>query len=166
MMPIPGYLGAIASNGPVSLMVPSTITTAPSGITPDAPRHGSVIAYAPRMRMVSVIALHPCNSARPRSRRVVTLLARSCEITGLPRGSPAATALPRVQRPPEVIRWASYPDREPSSCTRATPPLGPIACPLTSEPERGRPHRLAAPVALRLRPHRPEPSTPADTNGR
>src|SRR5258707_11354192 len=67
MTPISGYLGAIAAKGPVSLMVPSTITTAPSGITPDAPRRGSVIAYAPRMMMVSVIALHPCNSARLRS---------------------------------------------------------------------------------------------------
>src|SRR6202011_4669822 len=64
MTPISGYLGAIAANGPVSLTMPSTITTAPSGITPDAPRRGSVIAYAPRMMMVSVIALHPCNSAR------------------------------------------------------------------------------------------------------
>src|SRR5712664_4583744 len=63
MTPISGYLGAIAANGPVSLMVPSTITTAPAGITPGAPRRGSVIAYAPRMMMVSVIALHPCNSA-------------------------------------------------------------------------------------------------------
>src|SRR6266436_2728937 len=61
MTPILGYLGAIAANGPVSLMVPSTITTAPSRITPDAPRRGSVIAYAPRMMMVSVIGLHPCN---------------------------------------------------------------------------------------------------------
>src|SRR3954454_5378325 len=65
MTPIPGYLGAIAANGPASLMVPSAITTAPAGITPDAPRRGSVIAYAPRMMMVSVIALHPCNSAVP-----------------------------------------------------------------------------------------------------
>src|SRR6266481_5650476 len=67
MTRISGYLGAIAANGPVSLIVPSTITTAPAGITPDAPRRGSVIAYAPRMMMVSVIALHPCNSASPRS---------------------------------------------------------------------------------------------------
>src|SRR5690348_9788819 len=58
MTPAPGYLGAIAANGPVSLMVPSTIATAPAGITPDAPRRGSVIAYAPRMMMGSVIALH------------------------------------------------------------------------------------------------------------
>src|SRR6266478_4736507 len=64
MTPISGYLGAIAANGPVSLIVPSTITTAPDGITPDAPRRGSVIACAPRMMMVSVIALHPCNSIR------------------------------------------------------------------------------------------------------
>src|ERR1700730_10005194 len=67
MTPISGYLGAIAANGPVSLTMPSTITTAPAGITPDAPRRGSVSAYAPRMMMVSVIALHPRNSASPRS---------------------------------------------------------------------------------------------------
>jgi len=43
-------------------MVPSVITTAPAWITPDAPRRGSVITYAPRMMMVSVIGLaHPCN---------------------------------------------------------------------------------------------------------
>src|ERR1700724_814574 len=74
MTPAPGYLGAIAANGPVSLMVPSTITTVPAGITPDAPRRESVIAYAPRMIMVSVIALHPCNSARPRSRAWTSFL--------------------------------------------------------------------------------------------
>src|SRR5713226_7949216 len=69
MTPLPGYLGAIAANGPVSLMVPSTITTAPAGITPDAPRRGSVIAHAPRMMMVYVIALHPCNrSPGPRDK--------------------------------------------------------------------------------------------------
>src|SRR6266404_8920106 len=65
MTTAPGYLGAIAANGPVSLTVPSTITTAPAGITPDAPRRGSVIAYAPRMMMVSVIALHPCKFGTP-----------------------------------------------------------------------------------------------------
>src|SRR6266478_6379077 len=74
MTAISGYLGAIAANAPVSLMVPSTITTAPAGITPDAPRRGSVIAYAPLMMMVSVIALHPCNSARPRSRAWASFL--------------------------------------------------------------------------------------------
>ena len=44
MMSAPGYLGAIAAKGPVSLTVPSMITTAPAGITPDVPRRGSVIA--------------------------------------------------------------------------------------------------------------------------
>src|SRR5262249_55170562 len=68
MTRVPGYLGAIAANAPVSLIMPSTITTAPAGIAPDVPRRGSVIAYAPRMMMVSVIALHPCHSSRPRSR--------------------------------------------------------------------------------------------------
>src|SRR6266566_9857917 len=74
MTPISGYLGAIAANGPVSLMAPSSITTAPAGITPGAPRRGSVIAYAPRMMMVSVMALHPCNAARPRSRARTSFL--------------------------------------------------------------------------------------------
>src|SRR5215470_1780891 len=58
MMSAPGYLDAISAKGPVCLTVPSLITTAPAGITPDAPRRGSVIAYAPLMMMVSVIALH------------------------------------------------------------------------------------------------------------
>jgi hypothetical protein len=40
-------------------MMPSLITAAPAGITPDAPRRGSVIAYAPRMMIVSVITLDP-----------------------------------------------------------------------------------------------------------
>src|ERR1700736_6195470 len=88
MTPLPGYLGAIAANGPVSLMVPSTITTAPSGITPDAPRRGSVIAYAPRMMMVSVIALHPCNSARLRWRTWTR------EVAGDDPGTLADAALP------------------------------------------------------------------------
>src|ERR1700720_561130 len=65
MTPVRGYLGAIAANGPVSLMVPSVITTAPAWITPDAPRRGSVITYAPRMMMVSVIALHTLAISSP-----------------------------------------------------------------------------------------------------
>jgi hypothetical protein len=64
MISAPGYLAAISAKGPVCLTVPSMITTAPAGITPDAPRRGSVIAYAPRMMMVSVMSLHPCKSAR------------------------------------------------------------------------------------------------------
>src|SRR5438552_13680501 len=70
-----GYLGAIAANGPVSLMVPSTITTAPAGITPDAPRRGSVIAYAPRMMIVSVITLHPSQFGTLRAADVIGALA-------------------------------------------------------------------------------------------
>src|SRR5215831_13575727 len=62
MMLASGYLGAIAAKGPVSLTVPSMITTAPAGIVPDSPRRGSVMAYAPRMMIVSVIISHPCNS--------------------------------------------------------------------------------------------------------
>ena len=50
---------------PVSLTVPSMITTAPAGITPDAPRRGSVMAYAPRMMIVSVITLHPSQFGTP-----------------------------------------------------------------------------------------------------
>src|SRR6202047_4966905 len=65
MTPVSGYLGAIAANGPVSLMVPSVITTAPAWITPDAPRRGSVSTYAPRMMMVSVIALHTLAISSP-----------------------------------------------------------------------------------------------------
>jgi fructoselysine-6-P-deglycase FrlB-like protein len=56
------------AKGPACLTVPSMITTAPAGITPAAPRRGSVIAYAPRMMMVSVMTLHPCKSARPQAR--------------------------------------------------------------------------------------------------
>ena len=37
------------------------ITTAPAGIARGSPRRGSVIAYAPRMMMVSVMTLHPFN---------------------------------------------------------------------------------------------------------
>src|SRR6266404_919787 len=69
MTPISGYLGAIAANGPVSLTVPSMITTAPAGITPNAPRRGSVIAYAPRMMMVSVITLYPLQFRTPAGAR-------------------------------------------------------------------------------------------------
>src|SRR5580693_9215249 len=65
MMSASGYLGAIAAKGPVSLTVPSMITTAPAGITPDAPRRGSVMAYAPRMMIVSVITLHPSQFGTP-----------------------------------------------------------------------------------------------------
>src|ERR1700730_2067960 len=65
MMSASGYLGAIAAKGPVSLTVPSMITTAPAGITPDAPRRGSVMAYAPRMMIVSVITLHPSQLGTP-----------------------------------------------------------------------------------------------------
>src|SRR3984893_16217612 len=65
MTPVSGYLGAIAANGPVSLMVPSAITTAPAWITPDTPRRASVITYAPRMMMVSVIALHTLAISSP-----------------------------------------------------------------------------------------------------
>src|ERR1700750_3362962 len=68
MMVAPGYVGATAAKGPVSSTVPSTITTAPAGITPDAPRRGSVIAYAPRMIMVSVISLHPLQFGTPAGR--------------------------------------------------------------------------------------------------
>jgi hypothetical protein len=64
MMSAPGYLDTIPANEPVSVTVPSTITTAPAGITPDAPRRGSVIAYALRM-MVSVISLHPLQFGTP-----------------------------------------------------------------------------------------------------
>src|SRR5271156_5148732 len=59
MIVAPGYLGAIAVKGPVSLTVPSMIATAPAEITPDAPRRGSVIAYAPRTITLSVITFYP-----------------------------------------------------------------------------------------------------------
>src|SRR5215831_9547323 len=64
MMLAPGYLGAIAAKGPISLTVPSMITTAPDGITPDLPRRGSVMAYAPRIMIVSVISSHPRDLAQ------------------------------------------------------------------------------------------------------
>jgi hypothetical protein len=54
-----GIFGSDCVERPVSLMMSSMITTAPAGITPDAPRRGSVIAYAPRMMIVSVIILDP-----------------------------------------------------------------------------------------------------------
>src|ERR1700730_2410943 len=65
MMSASGYLGAIAAKGPVSFTVPSMITTAPAGMTPDAPRRGSVMAYAPRMMIVLVITLHPSQFGTP-----------------------------------------------------------------------------------------------------
>jgi hypothetical protein len=59
-----GIFGSDCVEGPVSLMMSSMITTAPAGITPDAPRRGSVIAYAPRMMIVSVITLDPSQFGR------------------------------------------------------------------------------------------------------
>jgi hypothetical protein len=52
----PGIFGRNAANDPFSLTMPSVIATAPAGITPVGPRRGSVIAYAPRIMMVSVMA--------------------------------------------------------------------------------------------------------------
>jgi hypothetical protein len=53
----PGYFGAIATNGPISAIVLPVIATAPPGITPAWPNRGSVIAWAPRMMIVSAMML-------------------------------------------------------------------------------------------------------------